>query len=157
MRMKFSPNMTAVLGSWLILFSASAVAQSTQVVLLGGYADFEGDQGDVCAVSGVAKESCSGPWNFDGRDESGSVSISGTAKYGPLTGKAKSKISVTDAYMPPVTTYSSSYNTFIDVLSFPTLPNGTQATLSFTVQLSGVGSVSNVSSSAPAEPSAYIG
>jgi hypothetical protein len=158
MRMKIRSKMTVVfLGSWLILLSASVFAQSTQAVAGGDYSDSEGVLGVVCQFSGVTEAGCSAPWNFNGSEESGSVVISGTAKYGQLTGKVKSKIKITEAYMPPVTTISGVNNDFFDVLSFPTLPNGTEATLSVTAQLTGISSVSNVSSSAPVWVYAYIG
>jgi hypothetical protein len=104
----------------------------------------------------VAKASCSGKWSGGSYGASGSYSVSATAKYGELTGRAVSKVKATEA--TGQSTYSDTQPTqFVDMLSFPTLPDGTLATLSATVQLTGVSSVSNASSSSQVQAYEFLG
>jgi hypothetical protein len=155
--MKFSHKMTGVvLGSLLTLFCASGAFAQTQV---NGFVEWlnGSDGAQVCTAAQLVKASCSGTWNITGANGSGA--IFGVAKYGLLRAKTQSSTTVTVVSLQTDNIYTTSPMDaqFNDVLSFPTLPNGTSAVLSVTLKLTGNTSVSNASSGALGEATVYLG
>lgn len=125
----------------------SCGSQQPPCTVVAGVVSYESesDSGNVCgnATSPVpAKYSCSGKWEDSGNAASGTGSVRGTARYGFLKAKAHAavRMAASEEFAETITRTASGFG---DLLSFPTLPNGTFATLSATITVSGTSSVSN--------------